>query len=288
MLRSLVAGLVVCLASTAWAVEPGAISRAEVLYQKTDYEAALRLVQNAPANDAAAQYLAGRVYFMLGDFKRSSDALERAVAADPEKSDAHLWVGRAYGRRAETASPFTAPGLAVKSRMHLEKAVELDSKNLEAINDLMEFYLQAPGFLGGGTEKATALVAKVGRIDPVEVHFALAHIAERKKEYKQAEEQLRRCVELAPHQVGRLTDLAKFLAKQGRIEESDAVFEKASKVAPDNPKVLYSRASTYVQEKRNLDVAQRLLEKYLQAPNLTPEDPSREAAQKLLKQAMAR
>ena len=271
-----------CLASAA------DIPRAEALYHKTEYEAALKLVKDAPATDAPAQYLAGRSLFMMGEFKKASDALEKAVAGQPNSSDYALWLGRAYGRRAETASPFTAPGLAVKARTSLEKAVALDGKNLEAVNDLLEYYLQAPGFLGGGMEKASNLVTNIGRVDPVEVHYALARIAERKKEFNQAEAQLRRAAELAPHQVSRMVDLAKFLSKQGKVDESEAAFLQAEKVAPNSPKVLFARASTYVASGRNLDAAKQMLERYMKSSNLTPEDPSREEAQKLLNKAAGR
>ena len=85
--------------------------------------------------------------------------------------------------------------------------------------------------------------------------------------------------------MGRLIDLARYLAKQGRVQESEAVFDQAQKLDPDSPKVLFWRAKTYVQEKQNLDKAQALLKRYLQS-NLTPDDPSREEAEKLLKKTM--
>ena len=48
--------------------------------------------------------------------------------------------------------------------------------------------------------------------------------------------------------------------------------------------LLYTRAKTYVETRRNLDQARDLLRKYLQS-NLTPNDPTREEAQKLLQRA---
>jgi hypothetical protein len=48
--------------------------------------------------------------------------------------------------------------------------------------------------------------------------------------------------------------------------------------------VLYGKASIYIESHRNLDQARALLEKYLQS-QLTPDDPPREAAEKLLKTA---
>ena len=45
---------------------------------------------------------------------------------------------------------FTATGLASKARQNFERAVQLDPQNREALSDLFEYYLEAPGFLGGG------------------------------------------------------------------------------------------------------------------------------------------
>jgi tetratricopeptide (TPR) repeat protein len=163
-----------------------------------------------------------------------------------------------------------------------EKAVALDPSNKEATGDLLDFYLDAPGFMGGGYDKAEALVKTIARVDPAEGHYAQAVIAEHRKEYAAAEEQLRRAAEAAPRQVGRVMALAKYLAKRGRIDESEAMFERAARMAPNDPRVLFERASTYVQEQRNLGQAREMLERYLRSP-LTAEDPPREQAEALLK-----
>jgi cytochrome c-type biogenesis protein CcmH/NrfG len=81
-----------------------------------------------------------------------------------------------------------------------------------------------------------------------------------------------------------MIDLARFLAKQGRYPESDQSFRSAEKIAPNNPQVIYARADTYIEQGRDLAAARKLLERYLAAP-LTPDDPPRAAAEKLLKKA---
>jgi len=258
--------------------------QAESLYQKTEYEAALSLLEKINPKDASTYALMGRCYYGLANFKKASEALERAVAAEPNNSNYFLWLGRAYGRRAETSSFLTAPGYASKARTSFERAVALDAHNIEALNDLFEYYLEAPGFLGGGLEKAAALAEKIRALDPVEYHFTQARLAEKRKEFRAAEEQLRRAVELAPRQVGRIIDLAKFLAKQGRFQESEAAFQEAHKIAPDDPKLLFEQAATYIQANRNIEMARALLKRYLEAAT-TPEDPPKQEAERLLKAA---
>jgi len=281
MLRGLlVLGFLVSI--SAWGAP--ALDQAAQLYHRTDYEASLKLLQALPEKDAAVFDLIGKNQFMLGEFKKASESYEKAVSEDPSNSEYEHWLGKAYGKRAETASPFTAPGLASKTRQHFEKAVALNPKNQEAVNDLFEYYLEAPGFLGGGLDKATQIAERIGQLDPVEGLWAQARIAERRKDFRTAEDRLRRAMEAAPMQVGRAVDLAKFLSKRGRIEESEQTFRAAERIAPDSPRLLYQRAETYIQGGRNMGIARDLLKRYL-ASTLSPDDPSRREAEKLLKQA---
>jgi tetratricopeptide (TPR) repeat protein len=260
------------------------LAQARKLYSFTNYEAALKLLLPMPQKDGPTYLLIGQSYYGQGDFKKATENLEKAVAAEPRNSEYFLWLGRAYGRRAETSSPFTAPGYASKTRQHFEKSVELDDKNIEALNDLFEYYLEAPGFLGGGLDKATKMAERIAALNETEGYSARAKLAEKRKEFSGAEQQLRRAVELAPKQAGRLIDLARLLAKQGRFQESDQTFQAADKVEPNSPKVMFAKAETDIKNNRNLDSARKLLRQYL-AAQLTPDDPPRAQAEKLLKQA---
>jgi tetratricopeptide (TPR) repeat protein len=259
------------------------LEQARKLYSLTEYNDSLHILQSLPDKTAPVYELMGQNYYGLGDFKKATENLEKAVAADPSDARSYNWLGKAYGRRAETSSPFTAPGYASKARQAFEKAVQLDPKNLEAVNDLFEYYLEAPGFLGGGMEKANQMAAQIAALDAAEGNWARARIAEKRKEFSSAEQHLRRAAEIAPQQVGRVLDLAKFLAKQGRYQESDKAFETAKKIAPQSPKVLFAQADTYIKNGRNLETARKLLEQYI-ASTLTPDDPPRSEAEKLLKQ----
>ncbi|HKE28759.1 MAG TPA: tetratricopeptide repeat protein [Bryobacteraceae bacterium] len=260
------------------------LDHARKLYNLTDFDQSLKVLQNVPAKDGAVYELIGKNYYMLGDHKRSTEALERAIAAEPSNSEYYLWLGRAYGRRAETSSPFTAPGQASKARQSFEKAVQLDARNVEALSDLLEYYIEAPGFLGGGMDKAVALVPRITAVSPAEGHWAEARIAEKRKEYGDAEEQLRRAVEAAPQKIGKLIDLAKFLGRQGRIQEADQSLARAEAIAPGSPRLMFAKADLYIHTGRNRAEARQLLERYL-GSQLTPDDPPRSEARKLLKQA---
>jgi len=260
------------------------LEQARQLYQLTDYESSLKILQAIQPKDGPVYELIGRNHYMQGEYKKATEVLEKAVAADPGNSEDELWLGRAFGRRAETASPFTAAPNANKARQHFEKAVQLNPRYMDALSDLFEYYLEAPGFMGGGLDKAAGIAEQMAAIDPVEGNWAQARLAEKRKEFGSAEQHLQRAAEMAPKQPARLIDLAKFLAKQGRYPESDQSFRQAEKIAPNNPQVMYARADTYIEQGRNLETARKLLERYLQV-QLTPDDPPRAAAEKLLKKA---
>lgn len=258
--------------------------RALDLYQSTNYQAALKVLLPLQEKDAEAHLLIGKSFYMTGEYKKATDSIQHAVDLKPASSEYAVWLGRAYGRRAETSNYFTAPSHAAKARHYFEKAVQLNPRNSDAVNDLFEYYLEAPGFLGGGLDKAAMLTKKIQELDPAEYHYALAHLAEKQKEFNNAEQHFRRALELAPRSVGRFVDLASFLSKQGKFQESETVFRQAETIAPKSPKLLYGRADTYVKSKRNLETARALLRRYILSP-LTPDDPSRADAEKLLRRA---
>jgi Flp pilus assembly protein TadD len=270
--------LLVTLASAS----PEVVRRASDLYQRTDYAGSLHVLAEDPAPDAAGYLLTGKNYFMSGDYKKAVEFFEKAVAASPANSEYELWLGRAWGRRAETGGWLMATSNASKARQHFEKSVALDPQNREAKNDLFTFYLNAPGFLGGGMEKAEAAAKSIAHERPAQYEYEEAEIADKKRDYAAAEAHLRRAMELAPTEPGRVLDLARYLAKRGRVYESDLLFEQARKMFPGQPKVAFAEASTHIEYHRAIGQARALLEEYLHA-SLTPDDPPRQEAEKLLR-----
>ena len=272
------------VASLAAAVEASPeLADAQKMFRRTNYTGVIDLLKPLSGKDAAAASLVGQSYLMLGNPGKAVEFLNKAVQMEPENANHNLWLGRAYGRKAEVDFPLTAPRDASKARAFLERALELDPDSSEATDDLFEYYLQAPGFLGGGFDKAARMAEKIAKRDPAEGEFVRARLAEERKDYSTAEAMLRRAVELAPKQPRRLLDLAVFLAKRGRYEESDAAFLEARKFAPQAPHVLFREASTYIHNNRKADEARELLKQYLGATNLGPDDPTKREAQELLR-----
>lgn len=260
------------------------IQRARELYQRTEYAAALKILQTDKTPTAEVWALAGKTRFMLGDHKDAIDNLQKAVELEPANADYVLWLARAWGRKAEHSNPFAAMSAASHAHEYFERAVALDPHSPEATGDLFDYYLEAPGFAGGGLDKAEALAHRVEAFDPSEGRFDLARIAARRKKFTEAEQGFRDALRADPQATGHAIGFARFLAEQGRSKESDEILAQAEAAHPGSVRLLFGRASIDVESHRNLDEARRLLDRYLDS-SLTPDDPSREEARKLLHRA---
>src|SRR5208337_4386902 len=106
------------------------------------------------APDAESANLLCRAYFTLEEWDRAESSCRKAVSLDPGNSRFHLWLGRVYGEEADRANFLAAAVLAGKVRGEFERAVQLNPKDVDARLDLAEFYLSAPGIVGGGEQKA--------------------------------------------------------------------------------------------------------------------------------------
>jgi tetratricopeptide (TPR) repeat protein len=105
----------------------------------------------------------------LGNEERIDESIklaEQCVAASLNNANCYVALGSARGAKAMNGGMLAAAGLAGKIRDNFQKAVQLDPKNVDARFSLMQFYLMAPGFMGGGLDKAEALVAQTTASHP--------------------------------------------------------------------------------------------------------------------------
>jgi tetratricopeptide (TPR) repeat protein len=205
-------------------------------------KAALGTAVAADPKDAAAKaYLALSISSFDRDYDRSVELLEEAVRLEPQRSEFHQWLGSEYGSKAATSSLFKAPGFAKKCGAEMVRAVELDPKDLSAREALMQFYLQAPGFMGGSVDKAHEQAAAIAKLDPCRGFMAEAAIALRAKDAAKAESLYRQAISAAPDRGLPYNGLAYLLLGAKRTEEALVVFEQYVKAVPSDPNAHDSR-----------------------------------------------
>lgn len=227
----------------------GDLQQARQFYARLEYDAAWRALGTADSQDPRVLLLQGQIAYQRGQYKDAVDRLKQAAQLAPDHAAIFLWLGRSLGQRAKRVSlrPFT---LAQRCREALERAVALDPTQVDALYDLASYHLKAPSFLGGDVGKAEQLAARIAALDAATGEYIQARMAEARQEFSRAEAHLRRAVALAP----------------------------------DSPKMLFALAELHIQRQHNLTEARALLHRYLQMP-LTPEDPPRRDAERLLANA---
>ena len=236
----------------------------------------------------AADWERGIEHFRAEDHRKAQTAFEAAVRADPERSEYHRWLGLSVGHRAQRMTGLRAlgaMGLARQSREHFERAVEVDDSNLDALETLQGFHIRAPGIVGGSKEEAGSLAAAIEKLDPARGAAAWAALREAQGEFEEAEAQLARARELAPEEIGHLLRQAGFLARRGRLAESDELFDAAFERDPDNPDVWLAAGEAWAEAKRKSHYgrARELLERYLASPDRKTSSTSPFAVRKVLK-----
>ena len=216
--------------------------------------------------DAESHNLLCRAYFSLDEWDRGITACERAANLDPQNSLYHLWLGRIYGEKADRAGFFKAAGLAKKVRSSFERAVELDTKSWEARTDLAEYYLEAPGIVGGGKDKARAQAEAIQPLNPAMAHWVLGRIAEKNKDNVTAESEFRAAIDTSHGGARAWLDLALFYRHTNRLDEMEQALHTMETRPLDRPESLMDGASILFRHGRNIPFAIQLLQRYLQSP----------------------
>jgi tetratricopeptide (TPR) repeat protein len=230
-------------------------------------QARAMLTPLATAGDAEAMYYLGRTALDLSDPDEAVSWLEKAVAKNDRSSLYHQWLASAYGAQASAAGPMGAMSIASSVKREMERAVELDSANVEARVNLTQFYLQAPAMMGGGVDKAREQVAALMIRSPYQGRLADASVAENQKDTVAAERILRDLVTAFPDSSAPASRLALFYQNVKRYDDAFAVLDDRLKRAPNDGLALYQMGRLGAVSGLKLDRAQAALERYITMPH---------------------
>jgi tetratricopeptide (TPR) repeat protein len=235
---SLLAGVALCVAvfpAASFAQSPGDVERGRKHFEERDYAAARAefsaVLARAP-RDANALYYMGRIALAEDRPGEAVGWLEKAVKAKDQSSEYHLWLGSALGEEAQRASKLRQPFLARRVKSEFERAVELDPRSIPARRGLIDFYLIAPGVMGGSKEKAREQAAAIAKINPLQGRFAAAVIAQRERNLPAAEREFVAAVAENPDSIDAHLVLGLFYQNAQRWDEAFAVFDRLLAARP--------------------------------------------------------
>ncbi len=233
-------------------------------------------VKAQPRNaDAAIWY--GRTLLAEDKASDAEDWFAQATKIDPKRSDAQLWLARAVGVQAERANVLRQPFLARRVKTTVDRAIELDPDNLDARELRWQFYVMAPGVMGGSNEKAREEVAEVVRRNRYRGLFLTVNAAARAKDQATVERTLKSLTAEYPDSMAASASYANWLADHARAAEAFALIEAYQKRRPSDLAALYQIGRLAAASGQQLDRGEEALKKYLAAAP-PPNAPSPSAA----------
>lgn len=282
MVVALALTFLMCAGSTVSSaqISTATLTQANLYLQAGEADKALALLAPLPSTGtgaAEAQNILCRVRITLEQWSQAAAECQQAVSLDEQNSDYHMWLGRALGQQASHASFISALGIAKHSLSEMQTAAKLNPQNGPALSDLGDYYAQAPGMAGGGTDKAQGVASQLDKVDPARAAQLRGDIAVAQKDYTTAEKDYREAATVAKEPADYWTVLASFYRSRQRWPDLDAAIQNCVAAAAKNKKSgvgLYDGAGVLISAKRNPSLAAQMLENYLSSSFLSEQAPA--------------
>ena len=239
------------------------LEKGTALFETKKYEEAkplLKGVEESAKDYAGARYMLGRIAFETKEYDDAVDYFEEAIEANNKVADYYSWLGDTYGTIARDANLFKQGLLAPKMKDAWEKAIALDPKNLNARFSLVEYYAQAPGFMGGSMDKAKEMARQIGGINPAQGHRSMGNILVREKKIDEAEKEY---LEMVKSDQAYTLVLANFYVNQKQYDKAFSMFEDAVRKNPAEMGPMYQIGKTSALSGQKLERGEECLKKYL-------------------------
>jgi len=257
----------------------------------------------AKPDDPYALLWMSRLKQAFADPEGALELARKSAAARPSDPDIQAQLGFAAGQSAGQADgKLKQLSLAREMKKALEAALPAKIEDVELQNYLLQFYLQAPGLVGGGTGKARDLAQRVAQVQPsaglvlqaniafydknpdgarvliqqaigkdpggYDVHLAMAryHLSLKPQALDAALGCYRQALATRPDGIVAHAQIAAILAEQGKWAELDAALATARRTNPENLFPYFAAGSNLIAENKHLDRVEPLLRVYLGQP----------------------
>jgi len=262
------------------------LNKAKELFEAKKFREAKSLLESLIENndkDHEAFYYLGRVNLGLNDYDEAEENFEEAIDLNGNVAEYHFWLAQAYGVDAMDSNVITQTILAPKIKNEYETTLKLDNKHIGARVGLANFYLIAPGIMGGDINKAYDQAHKIITLDEKRGRMILAGIYQKEKKVTKAEEEYKLLEKKYGDDAeffGFYNTYGYFLLNQKRYEESIDKFKKQIQLVPKSVNAYDSLGDGYKAAGKNKEA----IEAYEKAISLDPNfKPSKEKLAELKK-----
>lgn len=244
------------------------VAEAEALLKARDPRAAgaVAPLLAAKPRDPAVRVLQTRVLLQQRKAKDALEFAEETVEMAPDYAPAHYWLGNAFGARIGQVGMLSQASMAPKIRASFQRALDIDPNLHAARIGLVEFYLQAPGIVGGSVDEARRQADELKRRDPPYGHYARARVLAKEGKEAQARQAYLAAHAARPEQAE--FRMAADLAHQqsGDWERSFAIFEAWTREDPKAAGAWYQIGRAAALSGQRLEIGADALRRYLSLP----------------------
>lgn len=223
------------------------------------------LARSTPNDVTPVMYL-GKIALNQNDIDEGVKQFERCVQIDDKNADCHAWLGNAVGSAAQHASKFRLPFLAKRVKNEFERAVQLDPKNGEGRWGLLQYYMQAPGFLGGSMDRAREQAGEIEKLSKLRGAMAYAQIANKEKNAHDEESAWTRAIGAAPDSLIAYNGLVNFYVREKRWSDAFATLDRLAKALPSEPSTLISTGVVALVSGEQLARGEEALKRWIANP----------------------
>jgi tetratricopeptide (TPR) repeat protein len=259
---------------TSFQAEEG-LKEAIHLYQRGGFKQAvnvLRELETSSPDHAEIRLWLAKSYVKIRKWDDAVREMEKAVELQPAAAKYHLWLGRFCGFQAEHSSFIKAPFRARRVLKEFEAARDLAPEDIDVRFDLLEYYLEAPGFLGGGKDKAEGEARVIAKLNPEKGYVALATIYRKNGDWDLARKELTQATIDHPNNTDVWKDLADYLLDRQDFQGALDCAQKALALGSDSKQARLIMAASEIRLGKDLDQAARILQA-LASGTLADEEP---------------
>ena len=205
--------------------------------------------------------------------RRSGEAIEwfeKAVAAQPDSLQPHLWLGRAYAHALTHANFLKQPLLARHARAEFDRAVQIDPRNVDAREDRATYYMYAPSIAGGGIDKARAEAEVVRGLNPYRGGLLRAQIELHNHDTPAAEKECVALNKAYPDSSAPFNTLVGLYQSAHRYAEAFDVVDHRAAAIPGDAWAHYQLGRTAALSGQRLEDGEAAMRAYLQAGRFVP------------------
>ena len=206
------------------------LSAGITFYESKKYDEAykqLSTIAKSHPQYAESRYYLGLILMQKNEQSKAEEYLKQAVAANANDARYHYALATLYGQMAREANMVRQATLAGRVKTHLETAVKLDPKNMNASFMLVGLYSRAPRIMGGDPEKARKVANDMMKYNRAEGLRALGFVAQSEDKNQEAETHYKNALNASPDSLKYYQSLASFYQTTSKHDDALLVYERA-------------------------------------------------------------